>query len=134
MSSGTMVLLPAFNEAEHIAGVIDGVRKNASGADIVVIDDGSSDGTGERARSAGATVLRMPTNMGYGAALQTGYKYAKRMKAEYVVQLDADGQHNPAAIPRLIERVSRGDIDLCIGSRFLEGQSYAIPATRGAPA
>lgn len=132
MNPGTTILLPAFNEAAHIADVIHGVQQAASGANVVVIDDGSTDGTGERARSAGATVLRMPSNLGYGVALQAGYKYAFRRGAEYVVQLDADGQHDPTAIPRLIERVGRGDIDLCIGSRFLEGESYAIPAARRA--
>ena len=132
MESGTIVLLPAFNEAAHIEEVIAGVYRAASGANVVVVDDGSNDGTGDRARSAGATVVRMPTNMGYGVALQAGYKYAMREGAEYVVQLDADGQHDPIAIPRLVERVARGDIDLCIGSRFLEGESYAIPTTRRA--
>lgn len=132
MDSGTIVLLPAFNEAAHIEQVIQGVHKAASGANVVVIDDGSSDGTGERARLAGATVIRMPSNMGYGVALQAGYKYAMREGFEYLVQLDADGQHDPAAIPRLVERVSRGDIDLCIGSRFLEGESYTIPPARRA--
>ncbi len=132
MVTGTIILLPAFNEAAHIERVIAGVRGVASGANVVVIDDGSSDGTGERARSAGATVLRMPSNMGYGVALQAGYKYALREGAPFVVQLDADGQHDPAAIPKLLERVVRGDIDLCIGSRFLEGESYTIPPARRA--
>lgn len=132
MDSGTIVLLPAFNEAAHIERVIEDVYRAALGANVVVVDDGSNDGTGERARLAGATVIRMPSNMGYGVALQAGYKYAMRAGAEYVVQLDADGQHDPGAIARLLERVSRGDIDLCIGSRFLEGKSYAIPFARRA--
>ena len=75
---------------------------------------------------AGARVLRHPYNLGYGAAVQTGYKYALAQGATSVVQMDADGQHDPRQIPRLLEPVRRGECDLAIGSRFLAGGSYRM--------
>lgn len=132
MHADTMVLLPAHNEARQIARLVAGVREACSEARIVVVDDGSGDNTAAEAASAGATVLRHPFNMGYGVALQTGYKYALREGFEYLVQLDADGQHDPAGIAVLLERVRSGRCDLCVGSRFLEGETYRVPAARRA--
>lgn len=125
-----MILLPAFNEAKHIGGIIDDIRRIHRDADIVVVDDGSSDDTASEALAHGATVLPLPFNMGYGVALQTGYKYALREGYEYLVQMDSDGQHDPAGITLLLERVASGRCDICIGSRFLEGDTYRIPAAR----
>lgn len=132
MSSDVMILLPAYNEAKNIAEVIAGVRREAPEAAVVVVDDGSSDGTARAALDAGATVVPLPCNMGYGVALQTGYKYAVEKNVRYLVQLDSDGQHDPAGIPRLLDRVRSGRCDLCIGSRFLEGDTYRIPFGRRA--
>ncbi len=125
-----MILLPAFNESERIGHVIDAIRDVMPEGLVVVVDDGSSDDTPEQALARGATVLTLPFNLGYGVALQTGYKYAVARGLEYLVQLDADDQHDPAGIPRLLERVRSGAFDICIGSRFLEGEPYAIPTTR----
>jgi len=125
-----MVLLPAYNEVRHIDKVIGGVRKAAGDAAIVVVDDGSADDTQPRALAAGATVLPLPFNMGYGIALQTGYKYALENEFDFLVQLDGDGQHDPAAIPALLDRVRSDRCDLCVGSRFLEGDTYPIPPAR----
>jgi glycosyltransferase involved in cell wall biosynthesis len=132
MHHDTMILLPAHNEEPRIAGVIGEVRAAAPRADIVVVDDGSTDGTARVALDAGATVLPHPVNLGYGAALQTGYKHALRQGYDYLAQLDADGQHDPAGLPVLLGRVRDGRCDLCIGSRFLEGGTYAIPRARRA--
>ena len=79
-------------------------------------------------------MLRHPFNLGYGAALQTGYKYALRTGAELVVQIDADGQHDPAEVPRCARRSRRGECDLAIGSRFLGRGDYRMGAARGARA
>ena len=132
MNPDTMILLPAFNEAARIGGVIQRIRAAAGEAAVVVVDDGSSDGTAAAALAEGAKVLRLPFNMGYGVALQTGYKHAVRQGFAYLVQLDSDGQHDPGGIPRVLDRVRSGFCDLCIGSRFLEGDTYRIPALRRA--
>jgi hypothetical protein len=130
MHGDTLILLPAHNEAGHVARVVREVRGAVPGAAVVVADDGSTDDTAAEALGAGATVLPLPINLGYGGALQTGYKYALRHGFDYLVQLDADGQHDPAGIAVVLERVKRGRCDLCIGSRFLEGETYAIPWVR----
>ena len=125
-----MILLPAYNEGSRLSNVIAGIRSVFGEADVVVVDDGSGDDTGLQALRAGATVLTLPFNLGYGVALQAGYKYALREGYEYVVQMDADGQHDPASIPTLLNQVLEGHCDICIGSRFLEGQTYPIPPGR----
>lgn len=127
-----LVLLPAHNEATGIAAVVEGVRSALPHAVVVVVDDASKDGTAAAARSAGAWVLPLPVNLGYGGALQTGYKYAAAHSFDFLVQLDADGQHDPASIAAVLDPVREGRCDLCIGSRFLEGTPYPIPAARRA--
>ncbi len=127
-----MVLLPAFNEESNVARIVSQVRDALPGAVIVVVDDGSRDATAERALDAGAVVLSLPYNLGYGVALQTGYKYALRAGFSFVVQLDADGQHDPVCMARLLLHVRDGKSDLCVGSRFLQGDTYAVPFARRA--
>ena len=124
-----LALIPAFNEEGRIGPVVESVQK-ASGYDVVVVNDGSRDGTAAEARRAGATVLSHPFNLGYGAALQTGYKWAVRRGYDVVVQLDADGQHDPGFVPILAERILAGEADACVGSRFLEGKGYIPPFAR----
>ena len=127
-----ILLIPAYNEATRIAAVLDRVARALPDYDVVVVDDGSSDDTGEVARAAGARVVRHPFNLGYGAALQTGYKLAVRMGAELVVQMDADGQHDPAHASTLAEPVMAGELDLVIGSRFLGVGEYQMDPLRRA--
>src|SRR5512134_2688609 len=88
-----LIVIPAYNEAGRVGAVVCDVRRTLPGTDVLVIDDGSSDGTGPEAMAAGAIVVTMPVNSGYGAALQTGYKYAVRNDYDVVGQIDADGQH-----------------------------------------
>ena len=121
---GLLLLIPAFNEAAVLGKVLDRVGKVAPGVPVVVVDDGSTDDTAAIARQGGAHVLRMPFNMGYGVALQTGYKYALQQGYECVIQLDGDGQHEPADIPALLEVIKRGEADVALGSRFLGGGTY----------
>jgi len=117
----TLVLVPAFNEAARLGRVLAGIRAAAPDADVLVVDDGSLDDTSGVARAAGARAVRLPFNLGYGVAVQTGYKLAVRERYACVVQLDADGQHEPADIPALRAVIERGEADVAIGSRFLPG-------------
>ena len=126
-----IVGLPAYNEAERLPDVLAAVARAAPGAEIAVVDDGSRDGTGDVAAKLGAKVLRHPFNLGYGSALQTLYKYALRAGAELFVQLDADGQHDPAEIRRVAEPVASGECDLAIGSRFVAKSDYRMGPVRG---
>ena len=119
------IVIPAFNEAENIASVIAGV-KSATDADVIVIDDGSLDYTAEKAAAAGALVIRHPFNMGYGVALQTGYKHAVRKKYDVVLQMDGDGQHHPGAIDDFFTQVESNECDVVIGSRFLRTGGYNV--------
>jgi len=115
---GTLVFIPAWNEEASIGGVIEGVRERLPDADILVVDDGSVDATAARARAAGALVASLPFNQGLGAALQTGYLYALRGGYEFCAHLDADGQHPPAEVARLLEELYANRADLVIGSRY----------------
>jgi len=119
-----LVVIPAFNEAATIRSIVRRVRAVESHLAVVVIDDGSTDTTTKGARDAGARVVRLPFNMGYGVALQTGYKYALREGYDCVIQLDADGQHEPDDIPALLGVIERREADLALGSRFISGKTY----------
>jgi len=125
------LITPAFNEEDNIASVIEGVKKY-SDADIIVINDGSSDLTGKRAKETGALVISHPFNMGYGTALQTGYKYAVQKKYDFLVQMDGDGQHDPRYISVLFKEVEAGVCDVAIGSRFLGEDDYPLGALKWA--
>ena len=125
-----LVLIPAFNEAVRLPAVLQELRTLEMRIRVVVVDDGSRDGTAGVAEELGATVLRLPFNQGYGAALQTGYKYANERKAALIVQMDADGQHDPHDIPSLIGPIRADEADLVVGSRFLEKTSYRMGKTR----
>jgi glycosyltransferase involved in cell wall biosynthesis len=122
------IVIPALNEAAVIGDVVDSVRRMWS--HVVVVDDGSSDGTGTRAAAAGARVLRHAINLGQGAALQTGITYALRMGASHVVTFDADGQHEPADIGTLVEALNRSGAQVALGSRF-KGSTVGLPWQRG---
>ncbi|HEY8809856.1 MAG TPA: glycosyltransferase family 2 protein [Solirubrobacterales bacterium] len=121
----TLVFIPAWNEADSVAAVIADVRERLPGADVLVVDDGSTDETVAQATEAGATVASLPFNQGLGAALQTGYLYALREGYDFCAHLDADGQHPPAEVARLLEEVRADRADLVIGSR------YRAPAADG---
>ena len=112
------IVIPAFNESESIAEVIGILRAAAPWREIIVVDDGSSDGTGERAAAAGATVVRHPYNIGNGAAVKNGIRHAT---GEYILIVDADGQHPPEEALRIVSRL--GDFDLVIGARSAETQA-----------
>lgn len=116
VAAGTLVLVPALNESRTVGEVVRGAR-SALGCDVLVIDDGSDDDTSDRALDAGAMVVSHPFNLGVGGAIRTGMRVAAEQGRRFVVQLDADGQHEPLEAKRLLDRVVDG-ADLAIGSRF----------------
>jgi glycosyltransferase involved in cell wall biosynthesis len=128
--ASSLVVIPAFNEGEHIANVLHALARHAPEFDVLVVDDASLDTTAEIARANGATVVTHVFNMGYGAALQTGYRYALYSDYRVVVQLDADGQHEAEAVPKLAEPILSGELDVVLGSRFHSGSSYRMPVLR----
>ncbi len=119
-----VVVIPAYNEASRIGAVLQQLWEADLGVDVVVIDDGSADDTAAVARRAGSYVVQHPINLGYGSALQTGYKFAIVEGYSYLVQMDADGQHLASEVGKLIEPVRAGEADLVLGSRFLEPGTY----------
>ncbi len=127
-----LALVPAYNEGGSIADVVDSLGRHAPRFDVLVVDDGSTDGTGDKARSAGATVIRLPFNLGIGAAVQTGFMYGLEHGYDYIAQVDGDGQHDPVELAKLV-RAIHGDpgLDMVCGSRFLtEGHRYPAPISR----
>jgi polyprenyl-phospho-N-acetylgalactosaminyl synthase len=122
------VVIAAYNEAQVVGDVIASLKQ--TGHRILVVDDGSSDATGDRAQSAGALVLRHPINLGQGAALQTGIEFALANGAEFIVTFDADGQHRAADIAALLSELWRNRADFALGSRFLGTQLYVPPLRR----
>jgi glycosyltransferase involved in cell wall biosynthesis len=122
-----IAVIAAYNEARAIEAVIRDLAPHVT--EIVVVDDGSADGTAQAARRAGAVVLRHPINRGQGAALQSGIALALARGAGIVVTFDADGQHRGADVGRLVDPVLRGVADVALGSRFL-GSSSSVPPLR----
>ena len=126
--SAVSIVIPAFNEADAIAGVIGALRAAAPWREIIVVDDGSSDATGERAAAAGATVVRHAYNIGNGAAVKNGIR---RATGDYVLIVDADGQHPPEDALRIVSRL--GEYDLVVGARSAATQAtHARRAGNGA--
>jgi glycosyltransferase involved in cell wall biosynthesis len=127
----TVAIVPAYNEAGAVGKVVEEIRAFDSAIDVVVIDDGSRDETAEVARERGATVLKLPFNVGIGGAVQTGFRYALAEGYDTAVRLDGDGQHDAAELDKLLGPIERGEADLVIGSRFVEdGGSYRPPFAR----
>src|SRR3989344_5624039 len=115
-----LVIVPAYNEGQNIETVINDVKKEAPQAEIMVINDGSSDQTGFIAEATQkATVINLPYNLGIGGAVQAGFKYAKRNGFQTVVRVDGDGQHPAQGIAMVLEPILNGEADMVIGSRFL---------------
>lgn len=121
----TLVIIPAYNEAEYIGAVITGLRALYPLTDILVVDDNSTDATAAVARGMNCVVLRHAVNLGDGASRQTGYLYAWKCGYEYAVHMDADGQHLPRYINDLLEPLKQNTADITIGSRFLKDTGYS---------
>lgn len=117
------VIIPAYNEQQNITRVIQEIQLHQPSLDIVVIDDGSSDQTAKYAAAEGVRVIQHTHNMGIGGAMRSGLQFADQNKYDFAVQIDADGQHDPASLSSLLAAAEQG-ADLVIGSRFLQRTSY----------
>jgi glycosyltransferase involved in cell wall biosynthesis len=122
----TLIIMPAYNEAQNLPRVLAEVQSTLPGVDILVVNDASRDDTAALARAAGVQVLNLPCNLGYGGAVQTGFRYALEQGYDLAVMLDADGQHDPHSVPALLEPVAAGRADAAIGSRFLGKLEYRV--------
>lgn len=123
-----LVVIPALNEEDSVGDVVRAVVAAVPSVRCLVVDDGSSDRTADRAREAGAIVLSLPYNLGVGGAMRAGFRYARDHGHGIVVQVDADGQHDPASILELLDRLS--DADLVIGARFAGIGDYGVRGPR----
>ena len=132
MSRGPLVaVVPAWNEEGAIGQVVDEIKRFESTAEVVVVDDASSDETARVAEEHGATVLRLLFNVGIGGAVQTGFRYARDEGYQVAVRLDGDGQHDASELGKLLAPIHAGDADLVIGSRFVDpGGTYRPPFAR----
>lgn len=124
-----LVIVPAFNEQDVVGQTISEIRRSMPVADVLVVDDASCDKTSDQAALAGALVARLPFNLGVGGAMRLGYRYAVEHGYDYAIQVDADGQHDPAFISRLIEPLDNG-YDVVIGARFAGEGQYQMTRTR----
>jgi hypothetical protein len=125
-----LVIIPAHNEQESLPRTLGEVRAAAPEAGVLVVDDGSRDATASVARRHGVPVLRHPVNLGVGGALQTGFRWALEHGYDVGVQLDADGQHDPAYLAALLEPMRAGRCDVSIGSRYVRRSGYRAPVAR----
>ncbi len=127
-TGAVLVIVPAWNEEKNVGRTVREILAADPAYDVVVVNDGSQDATADVARSAGATVLTLPFNMGVGGAMKTGFTYAQRHGYTRVVQVDADGQHNPADIAKVLEGL--GAADISIGARFADEGDYEASGPR----
>ena len=125
-----LAIVPALNEQTSVGRVIDELRAFDPGVEIVVVDDGSVDGTAGVAADRGAHVIRLPFNLGIGGAVQTGFRYAFERGFDVAMQVDGDGQHDPGQLPLILEPLLDGEADVVVGSRFSGEGAYRSTATR----
>lgn len=125
-----LVIVPAWNEEESLPGVLVDVGRTIPWTDVVVVSDGSTDRTAEVARHGGAMVLDLPLNLGVGGAMRAGYKFASTHGYDVAVQLDADGQHDPTEVPRLLDALREDSADVVIGARFAGEGTYVVRGPR----
>jgi len=123
-----LVIMPAWNEAESVGNTVAEVIRTGPNCDVLVVDDGSTDNTADLAEAAGATVLRLPFNLGVGGAMRSGYKYAKRWNYTRAIQVDADGQHDPKDLVNVVKGLEKAYIS--IGARFADKGNYEVRGPR----
>lgn len=125
-----LIIVPAWNEEATVGHVIREIAEKVPHADVLVVNDGSTDRTTDVARAAGAQVLELPVNLGVGGAMRAGYKYAFRAGYDRTVQLDADGQHDPGLVTTLLEAMDELEADVMIGARFAGVGDYQVRGPR----
>ena len=125
-----LLIIPAYNEAENIGRVVENLIRNFPQYDYVVVNDGSSDGTGELCMEKGYQVLNLPINLGIGGAVQTGYRYALKYGYDIAVQIDGDGQHDVSYVKDVINPLVNDEADVVIGSRFLRREGFQSSRSR----
>lgn len=130
MSHKVLIIIPAYNEELVIGRVIEAIFAQPEPVDVVVINDGSRDNTAKVASEAGAKVITLPTNLGIGGAMQTGYRYAFQNHYDVAVQLDADGQHDPSDLAAVLRPVLDGTVDMAVGSRYVVQTNYRSSTMR----
>ncbi|MFD6564231.1 glycosyltransferase family 2 protein [Micromonospora profundi] len=123
-----LIIIPALNESGSIADVVGEVRGELPGVDVLVVDDGSTDRTAAVAAAAGARVAKLPYNLGVGGAMRLGYRYARDHDYDVAIQIDADGQHDPRYVPKLVDLLD--ETDLVIGARFAGEGDYSVRGPR----
>jgi glycosyltransferase involved in cell wall biosynthesis len=131
-SRSYLAVVPAYNESSTVTSVVEELREGAPEFDLLVIDDGSTDETADLGERCGAQVLRLPFNLGIGGAVQAGFIYAREQGYDYVAQVDADGQHDPRELRKLVAGMHQpGPVDMVCGSRFLTSDyTYPAPISR----
>lgn len=125
-----LVIIPAYNEEHTIKNVVRKIEMCIPHVDILVINDGSTDATSQKARGTGVNVIDLPFNLGIGGAMQTGYLYARKNNYDIAVQVDADGQHDPGYIKNLIEPIVNDMADVVVGSRYVNKTGYQSSVCR----
>jgi glycosyltransferase involved in cell wall biosynthesis len=120
----SVAIVPAYNEEGSLGAVLEEIRAAEPDLEIVVVDDGSTDATAQVAEGAGATVIRLPFNVGIGGAVQTGYQYALEHGFDLAIQVDGDGQHDPQEIEQVVRPILEDRADLVVGTRFVQGGGY----------
>ena len=128
----TLVIIPAYNEQECILNTVKEVQQTCPFADLLVVNDCSLDDTGKLLRESGIPYLDLPVNLGIGGAVQAGYRYALENGYEAAVQLDGDGQHDPAYLGKMVKLLEQKEADVVIGSRFLEKEGFQSSGARRA--
>jgi len=126
----TLIIIPAYNEADNIEHVVDNIIQNYPQYDYVIINDGSKDSTREVCRKRGYSYINLSINLGIGGAIQTGYKYARDKGYDYAVQIDGDGQHDIAFLSQMLEKIEEENADIVIGSRFIKKDGFQSTGTR----
>ncbi len=119
-----LIIIPAYNEEESIEKVVDNLTENFPQYDYLVVNDCSTDSTEEILRRRGYNHISLPVNLGIGGAVQSGYLYATQNDYDIAIQIDGDGQHDPAYIEKLIQPIVNGEADMAVGSRFIEKQGF----------